>query len=80
MKRGLLLERDKKRYRLNEKRTITIKSLFGDIHLERNYYQDQEKGEYVHLLDRSLEFEGVGVLSPMVEEAVLELANIRIIL
>ncbi|WP_374723306.1 hypothetical protein [Calidifontibacillus erzurumensis] len=27
-----------------------------------------------------MEFEGVGVLSPMVEEAVLELANIRIIL
>lgn len=67
-------ERDKKRYRLKEKRTTTITSLFGDIQLERNYYQDQEKGEYVYLLDRYLEFEGGGALSPMVEEAALELA------
>src|SRR5690606_29657867 len=35
---------------------------------------DQEKGEYVYLLDRYLEFEGGGALSPMVEEAALELA------
>ncbi|WP_374723778.1 UPF0236 family transposase-like protein [Calidifontibacillus erzurumensis] len=67
-------ERDKKRYRLKEKRTTTITSLFGDIQLERNYYKDQEKGEYVYLLDRYLEFEGGGSLSPMVEETALEMA------
>lgn len=42
--------------------------------MERNYYQDQEEGEYVNLHDRYLEFEVAGALSPMVLEAALELA------
>jgi len=51
-------KRDKKRYRLIDKRTSTIVSLFGEIEVNRNYYRDKEKGEYVYLLDRYLEFEG----------------------
>lgn len=42
--------------------------------MKRNYYRDREKGEYVYLLDRSLEFEGTGSFSPLIEEAALELA------
>jgi hypothetical protein len=51
-------ERDKKRYRLIDKRKYHITSLFGEIELNRNYYRDRETGEYVFLLDRYLEFEG----------------------
>lgn len=66
--------RNKKRYRLLDKRTTTLVSLFGEIKMERNYYRDREKGEYVYLLDRHLEFEGAGAFSPLIEEAALELA------
>ncbi|WP_235356937.1 UPF0236 family transposase-like protein, partial [Bacillus alveayuensis] len=48
--------------------------LFGEIKVKRNYYRDREKGEYVYLLDRYLEFEGTGSFSPLIEEAALELA------
>ena len=44
-------ERDKKRYRLIDKRKYHITSLFGEIELNRNYYRDRETGEYVFLLD-----------------------------
>ncbi|WML29228.1 ISLre2 family transposase [Neobacillus sp. OS1-32] len=67
-------ERNKKRYRLLDKRTTTLDSLFGEITIERNYYRDREKNEYVYLLDRYLEFEGAGTFSPLIEEAALELA------
>ena len=59
-------ERNKKRYRLLDKRTTTIISLFGEIKVKRNYYRDREKGEYVYLLDRFLEFEGTGSFSPLI--------------
>ena len=67
-------ERDKKRFRLIEKRSLSIDSLFGEIKFKRNYYYDRESGEYVCLLDRYLEFEGTGTFSPLVEEAAIELA------
>lgn len=66
--------RDKKRYRLLDKRSMTITSLYGDIQFKRNYYRDQEAEEYVFLLDRYLEFEGGGGFSPLVEEAAIEFA------
>src|SRR5579875_57977 len=74
MDKQIAEERNKKRYRLVDKRTTTLVSLFGEIELERNYYRDRGKGEYVYLLDRYLEFEGAGTFSPLVEEAALELA------
>ena len=74
MDKQIAEERNKKRYRLLDKRTTTIISLFGEIKVKRNYYRDREKGEYVYLLDRSLEFEGTGSFSPLIEEAALELA------
>ncbi|MDQ0158041.1 ISLre2 family transposase [Robertmurraya andreesenii] len=67
-------QRDKKRYRLLDKRKTHIDSLFGQVEIKRNYYRDKEKEEYVYLLDRHLEFEGAGNFSPLIEEAALELA------
>lgn len=67
-------ERDKKRYRLHEKRKTTLISLFGEIEVERNYYRDREKETYVCLLDRYLGFDGGGSFSPLIEEAAIELA------
>lgn len=70
----LASERDKKRYRLQDKRKVNLVSLFGEIEVERNYYKDRQTGEYVCLLDQYLEFEGAGGFSPLVEEAAIELA------
>lgn len=67
-------ERDKKRYHLKDSRPLKVDSLFGEIELKRNYYKDRETGEYVYLLDRYLQFEGVKGFSPLVEEAAIELA------
>jgi hypothetical protein len=67
-------ERDKKRYRYVAKRRLRLTSLFGELTIKRTYYRDQTKNEYVYLLDRYLDFEKAGQLSPMVEEAAIELA------
>ena len=53
-------ERDKKRYRLVEKRKISMDSLFGEIEVNQYDYRDREKGETVYLLDRYLVFERAG--------------------
>ncbi|XJZ27521.1 UPF0236 family transposase-like protein [Bacillota bacterium Lsc_1132] len=70
----IAVERDKKRYRFQDKREISLVSLFGEIKLERRYYRDRKTGKYVYLLDRYLEFEGAGEFSPLIEEAAIELA------
>lgn len=67
-------ERDKKQYRLLNKRSLQVVSLFGEMKLERNYYLDRKSNHYVYLLDRYLSFEQEGHLSPMVEEAAIQLA------
>ena len=67
-------DRDKKRYRLLDKRSIHLVSLFGEIEVERNYYRDRESREYVCLLDHHLSFEGATSFSPLIEEAAIELA------
>ncbi len=53
-------ERDKKRFRLLDKRKLQIAILFGEIEVKRNYCRDRKTGEYVYLLDRYLKFEGTG--------------------
>jgi len=47
---------------------------FGPIIINRNYYRDREKGEYVYLLDHYLEFEGSKGFSPLVETMAMEMA------
>jgi hypothetical protein len=43
--RQIAEERDKKRYRLLDKRTFRINSLFGEMEVNRNYYRDRVTGE-----------------------------------
>ncbi len=66
--------RDKKRFELKEKREGKGDTSFGPIVFKRNYYRDREKGCYLYLLDRTLEFDGSKGFSPLVEEWALELA------
>lgn len=74
MDKQIAEERDKKRYRMVDKRQISLVSLFGEMEVKRNYYKDRKTGEYVCLLDRILEFEGALGFSPLVEEAAIDLA------
>lgn len=36
--------RDKKRFYLKDKRTLKFESVFAQVQLKRNYYQDRETG------------------------------------
>ncbi len=60
--------RDKRRFYLKGKRRLRFESLFGQVELRRNYYQDRETGEYVYLLDQYLAFDGTKGLSPVVQD------------
>ena len=66
--------RDKKRFYLKEKRPLTFTSVFGQVELKRNYYQDRETGKYVYLLDQYLAFDGTKGMSPVVQDVAIELA------
>lgn len=66
--------RDKKRFYLKDKRSVEMDTSFGPISINRNYYQDREKGGYVYLLDQYLEFEGSKGFSPLVETMAMEMA------
>ena len=66
--------RDKKRYELRDKRTVTMDTMFGSVRMKRNYYRDRLKGKYICLLDHYLTFEGSKGFSPAVGEMAMELA------
>lgn len=66
--------RDKSRFQLRDKRPATIDCMFGSIEIRRNYYFDRSTKKYVFLLDQHLEFDGAKGLSPLVQEAAMELA------
>lgn len=66
--------RDKKRFYLKGKRPLTFTSVFGQVELKRNYYQDRETGKYVYLLDQYLAFDGTKGMSPVVQDLAIELA------
>jgi hypothetical protein len=66
--------RDKKRFYLKDKRTLKFESVFGQVELKRNYYQDRETGKYVYLLDQYLAFDGTKGMSPVVQDLAIELA------
>lgn len=66
--------RDKKRFYLKDKRTLKFESVFGQVELKRNYYQDKETGKYVYLLDQYLAFDGTKGMSPVVQDLAIELA------
>ncbi len=66
--------RDKKRFYFKDKRTLKFESVFGQVELKRNYYQDRETGNYVFLLDQYLAFDGTKGMSPVVQDLAIELA------
>src|SRR5690625_2451622 len=66
--------RDKQRFYLKDKRTLKFESVFGQVELKRNYYQDRETGKYVYLLDQYLAFDGTKGMSPVVQDLGIELA------
>lgn len=66
--------RDKSRFQMKDKRSVTIGSLFGNVEFTRNYYFDRHSHEYVFLLDRALQFDGALGLSPLLRESAVELA------
>src|SRR5690625_433210 len=67
-------KRDKQRFKLKDKRTISFDSMFGHVELRRNYYLDFETGNYLSLLDRHLDFDGGQMMSPAVQDLAIELA------
>lgn len=66
--------RDKQRFYLKDKRTLKFESIFGQVELKRNYYQDRETGNYIYLLDQYLAFDGSKGMSPVVQDLGIELA------
>src|SRR5690625_2304721 len=71
---AIALERDKKRFYLKDKRPLKFESIFGQVELKRNYYQDKKTGKYVYLLDQYLAFDGTKGVSPVVQDLAIELA------
>src|SRR5699024_5480639 len=67
-------ERDKNRFYLKDKRQLKFESVFGQVELKRNYYQDRKTGKYVYLLDQYLAFDGTKGMSPVVQDLAIELA------
>ena len=66
--------RDKNRFYLKDKRPLKFESVFGQVELKRNYYQDRKTGKYVYLLDQYLAFDGTKGMSPVVQDLAIELA------
>lgn len=66
--------RDKKRFYLKGKRRLKFESVYGQVDLQRNYYQDRETGHYVYLLDQYMAFDGTKGMSPVVQDLAIELA------
>src|SRR5699024_11888709 len=65
---------DKNIFYLKDKRLLKFESVFGQVELKRNYYQDRKTGKYVYLLDQYLAFDGTKGMSPVVQDLAIELA------
>jgi hypothetical protein len=68
-------KRDRARYRMQERRKVSLSTLFGEITFSRRMYKDRQKGCYVYLLDQVLGFDGENMISPQLEELAIELAS-----
>lgn len=66
--------RDKRRFRLKDRRDVHIDTMFGPLTIKRNYYQDRENGRYIALLDQYLAFDGRKGFSPLLEQWAMALA------
>ena len=66
--------RDKKRFELKENKWCQQETLFGFVEIQRRYYRDRETGQYVFLLDQTIQFNGGG-FSPNLEKMALQMAT-----
>ncbi|PZM90907.1 MAG: ISLre2 family transposase [Actinobacteria bacterium] len=67
--------RDKRRLRLiHRRKSRVLVTWFGEVRLERRYYQDLETGKGRYLLDEALGLEPRERLSPLVQEQAVNLA------
>lgn len=67
--------RDKDRYRVHDKREVSLSTMFGEVTFKRRMYRDRKCAEYVYLLDQVLSFEGEIGISPQLEQLAVELAS-----
>ena len=68
----LMNERDKKRYRMKDKNTTTIKTIYGNVEYARRYYFDNEKSEYIYLLDEEMKMSRVGLFSENMSNLIIK--------
>jgi hypothetical protein len=71
----ILEERDRERFRVKEERETSVNTVFGNVRFKRRMYHDRQSGKYVYLLDRMLQFEGRGKVSPHLEETAIAFAS-----
>ena len=71
----ILHERDRTRYRAKEQRETGVNTVLGTVRFKRWLFQDRKTGQYVYLLDRMLQFEGRGKVSPHLEETAIAFAS-----
>lgn len=71
----ILEQRDRTRFRAKEQKETGVNTVFGTVRFKRWLFQDRQTGEYVYLLDRMLQFEGRGKVSPHLEETAIAFAS-----
>lgn len=71
----ILEQRDRERYRVKDERETSVNTVFGNIRFKRRLYLDRKSGKCVYLLDRLLQFDGRGKVSPHLEETAIAFAS-----
>lgn len=71
----IMASRDTRRFRMHERREISLSTVFGEITFTRRMYLDRQTDQYVYLLDQLLLFEGHEGVSPHLAELAIELAS-----
>ena len=68
-------KRDKSRYRHKGYKSTTIKTLMGPVPFSRVYYKDEkytDENVYVHLLDKVMQFDTIGLISTNLAQIIAE--------
>lgn len=68
----LMKYRNKKRYKAKQIRKTTVKTVYGEVEYSRRMYYDNEKSEYIYLLDDKLQIERIGTISANLSKKIAE--------
>ena len=71
----IMEQRDSARFRLKDRRKVSIDTVFGTVRFQRRLYLDRRTGKHVFLLDQMLQYEGRDKLSPYLEELAIQFAS-----